>query len=169
MLFKIYSVLLIFILSSCSVFSPVSKDQVLLDRVNTEEKYSKAVPELERSKINYEKEAKKKAEEDISYTINGISFSNKNNGVLIRISYLGDDPENNTHTFFSGDNFFSVTFYKGGFTKGVKNKIYSRSVVRDIEFFEFDDSVQITLRLKKDHNSSTVSAKKGEINISIFD
>ncbi|MFO7810925.1 MAG: hypothetical protein R6V47_06100, partial [Candidatus Delongbacteria bacterium] len=159
----------IFLISACSVFSPVSKDHPGSKKQSTNKKYSKPSPDLERSKIKYVKEGKKKGEEKISYTLSDITFSKKNNGILISISYEGDDPEKNIHTFFSGDSFFSMTFYKGNFTQNVKNKIYSRNVVRNIQFFEFDDSVQITLRLKKDHNSSTVSVRHGIVNISIYD
>jgi hypothetical protein len=120
------------------------------------------------TKVKIQSEEKKINPEEAAYTISDLGVSEKNNGVLISMNFLGNDPKENIKTFFSGDSFFNITFYKGKFSGSVKNFTYNKSVVRSVKFFEFKDSVQITFRLKKDYNSAIVSTDKKKVMISVF-
>lgn len=109
-----------------------------------------------------------KSPDNTVYSISNMNITEKANGILIQLSYSGNDPRNNVTAFFSGDNFFNITFYKGKFTTAVKKYLYNKAVVRTVKFIEFKDSVQITVRLKNEFSSYFISTDKNNIMISLY-
>lgn len=171
---QIIIIILIVVLSGCTAFSPVVKDKSQPKQSEKKEivvdkpKVVKVHAENSDERINITQNEKKISPEDVIFTISNLNISSKNNGVLIKLNYNGNNPEENVTTFFSGDNFFNISFYKGKFSDSVKNYIYNKSIVGSVKFFEFKDSVQITIRLKEDYRSSLVSTDKKAILISVF-
>jgi hypothetical protein len=162
---------IIIIISACAGLKPaVGEPAVKKTETVTIEKTEvpEAVSEKKESKVKVQPVSKTVSPENASYTISGLGVAEKNNGVLISMNYSGNDPKDNIKTFFSGDSFFNITFYKGKFNGSVKNFTYNKSVVRSVKFFEFKDSVQITFRLKTDYNSAIVSTDKNSVLISVF-
>lgn len=187
----IIAVVLSGIIMGCSALTPVSKDENSVTE-KTKQPESKKISEpvkqpdekiivkkTEIPKVTTEK-LKEKAiiEEDEEeslvspdktvYSISDMNITGKANGVLIQLKYNGNDPKNNITTFFSGDNFFNITFYKGKFKPEVKKYIYNKAIVRTVKFIEFKESVQITIRLKEEYKSSFVSTDKNNITISLY-
>ncbi len=157
------------IFSGCTVFSPVTTGHDRKERpADIERTADEPRPERQRPAVAVQPTVRQKRSEDISYRITDIDFTGKNNGVLITIHFTGDNPERNIHTFFSGDSFFNISFFKGSFSGTVKSKTHSRSVIRDIKYFEFPDSSQITVRLRKDYDSSHVETDGNMIRVSVF-
>lgn len=157
------------IFSGCSIFSPVTTGPAQKGRpADIERTADEPRPERHRPTVAVQETVRQKRAEDISYKITDIDFTGKNNGILITIHFSGDDPLNNIHTFFSGDSFFNISFFKGSFGAKVKSKTHSRSVIRDIKFFEFPDSSQMTVRLTKDYVSSHVETDGNIIRVSVF-
>jgi hypothetical protein len=154
--------------TGCSLLSPVAKDPVKRDKAVKKVEVPKVESKEKETKIAVRETPKKPSSDKLAFTLSDIDFSEKNNGLLITISYSGDDPKENIHTFFSGDNFFNMSFYKGSFTKSVKNKIMSSAIIGSVKFFEFKDSVQITVRLRKNYNSTVVSTDNNKITVSVF-
>ncbi|MCK4980327.1 MAG: hypothetical protein KAS62_08015, partial [Candidatus Delongbacteria bacterium] len=103
-----------------------------------------------------------------SYVLEDIKVSKKKNGILIRFKYDGQNPKENISTFFSGDKFFNITFFKGKFGSNIKQSFFNSSIIQNLQFFEFEESVQITVRLKKDHKSTFIQTDDDYILISVF-
>ncbi|MBN2790086.1 MAG: hypothetical protein JXR69_07845 [Candidatus Delongbacteria bacterium] len=112
--------------------------------------------------------AKEKAILANSYILDKVQVSKKKNGILIRFKYDGEDPKENISTFFSGDRFFNITFFKGKFSSNIKNSLYNGSIIQNLQFFEFEESVQVTVRLKDDHKSTFIQTDDEYITISVF-
>jgi len=180
----VITLILISIFAGCTAFSPAVNDAKAQETKRIEKKdnitsakesivvQKEAVPEVEiedrNEKIVITKKDKLVSPDLTVYSISNINISEKNNGVLLQLGYTGNDPKNNITTFFSGDNFFNITFYKGKFKPSVKKYIYNKAIVRSIKFIEFKESVQITIRLKDEYKSSFVATDDKSINISIF-
>jgi len=160
--------IMIFMIGSCSALKPAVEDPVKKDESVKRAVISKVSPAQSDGKIIVNQEKRITPADKISYSVSDLNISEKNNGVLISLDYKGDDPRSNITTFFSGDNFFNISFYKGSFSDKVKNYVYNKAIVGTVKFFEFKDSVQITVRLKKDYNSSHVITEKNRIIISVF-
>jgi hypothetical protein len=156
------------IFAGCSGFRPAVGDPVGRDESVRKTDLTEAKPISKQDKINVSQEKRQTPADRLSYSVSDLDIAEKNNGVMITLNYRGDDPKSNITTFFSGDNFFNISLYKGSFTESVKNYIFNKSVVSTVKFFEFKDSIQITVRLKKDYNSSHVITQKGKIIISVF-
>ncbi|NOR46133.1 MAG: hypothetical protein GQ534_11160 [Candidatus Delongbacteria bacterium] len=103
-----------------------------------------------------------------SYTLDKVEVSKKKNGILIRFKYDGEDPKENISTFFSGDRFFNITFFKGEFGSDIKQSFFNSSIIKNLQFFEFEESVQVTVRLKDDHKSTFIQTDDDYIIISVF-
>ncbi|HXK49474.1 MAG TPA: hypothetical protein PKW56_03325 [Clostridiales bacterium] len=168
MKYTVLAAILTVILAGCSAFRPVVGDPVARDESIKKTEAVEVDPAKMNDKIIVSSEKKSTHADKISFSISDLEVVEKNNGVLISLNYKGDDPVSNISSFFSGDSFFNISFYKGKFSDSIKNYVYNKSVVRSVKFFEFGDSVQITLRLKKDYNSSDISTVKGKIIISVF-
>jgi hypothetical protein len=136
-------------------------EQAEIPKVTTEKLKEKAITEED------EEESLVSPDKTV-YSISDMNITGKANGVLIQLKYKGNDPKNNITTFFSGDNFFNITFYKGKFKPEVKKYIYNKAIVRTVKFIEFKESVQITVRLKEEYKSSFVSTDKNNITISLY-
>ncbi|MGD9707444.1 MAG: hypothetical protein AB7V07_07270 [Candidatus Delongbacteria bacterium] len=162
------AIVLLVILAGCSAFRPAVGDPVAGDESVKRTEAVEADPVKMNDKIIVSREIKSAHADKISFSISDLEVVEKNNGVLISLNYKGDDPNSNISSFFSGDSFFNISFYKGKFSDSIKNYVYNKSVVRSVKFFEFGDSVQITLRLKKDYNSSNITSGKGKIIISVY-
>ena len=172
------------IIAGCSFLSPVAKEEpipkkeiIVQPEKKAEERIVVEKPEIEKveAEITEEKLITTDEEDDnlrspdnTVYSISNMSITEKANGILIQLSYAGNDPRNNVTAFFSGDNFFNITFYKGKFTTAVKKYLYNKAVVRTVKFIEFKDSVQITIRLKNEFNSYYISTDKNNIMISLY-
>jgi len=181
------------IIFGCSFLSPVAKEEQkqkkeIIDQPSSvnvskpvkkaEEKIIVEKPEVEQ--VEAERKEEKiiitdeedddnlKSPDNTVYSISNMSITEKANGILIQLSYSGNDPRNNVTAFFSGDNFFNITFYKGKFTTAVKKYLYNKAVVRIVKFIEFKDSVQITVRLKNEFSSYFISTDKNNIMISLY-
>jgi hypothetical protein len=131
--------------------------QVEIPIVDTEYK-----PKLDKN-INKEKSILAK-----TYTLDKLEVSKKKNGILIKFKYDGEDPKENISTFFSGDRFFNITFFKGEFGSDIKQSFFNSSIIRNLQFFEFEESVQVTVRLKDDHKSTFIQTDDDYIIISVF-
>ena len=103
-----------------------------------------------------------------SYTLDKVEVSKKKNGILIRFKYDGENPKENISTFFSGDRFFNITFFKGEFGSDIKQSFFNSSIISNLQFFEFEESVQVTVRLKDDHKSTFIQTDDDYIIISVF-
>lgn len=103
-----------------------------------------------------------------SYKLDKVEVSKKKNGILIKFKYDGEDPKENISTFFSGDRFFNITFFKGEFGSDIKQSFFNSSIIRNLQFFEFEESVQVTVRLKDDHKSTFIQTDDDYIIISVF-
>ena len=103
-----------------------------------------------------------------SYKLDKVEVSKKKNGILIKFKYNGEDPKENISTFFSGDRFFNITFFKGEFGSEIKQSFFNSSIIRNLQFFEFEESVQVTVRLKDDHKSTFIQTDDDYIIISVF-
>ncbi len=180
------------VIIGCSALSPVTNEKPsskkeIIDQPasvkiskpekKTEEKIIVKKPEIEN--IEAEKAEEKiiadekyennlKSPDNTVYSISNMNITEKANGILIQLSYAGNDPKNNVTAFFSGDNFFNITFYKGKFSPAVKKYLYNKAVVRTVKFIEFKDSVQITVRLKNEFSSYFISTDKNSIMISLY-
>jgi len=156
------------IIAGCSTFRPAVGDPVARDESIKRTKAAAVDPVKMNDKIIVSREKKSTHADKISFSISDLEVIEKNNGVMISLNYKGDDPNSNISSFFSGDSFFNISFYKGKFSDSIKDFVYNKSVVRSVKFFEFGDSVQITLRLKKDYNSSNITSGNGKIIISVY-
>ena len=156
------------------------KVPVEVKTVSTEKKTVKPVaPTVNAHKEvkNEIKTAQETPEEDISlvapdqaaYSVSDLERSEKSNEILILLNYKGDNPKNNITTFFSGDNFFNITFYKGKFSPSVKKYIYNKAFITKLKFIEYKESVQITVRFRDDFRSSFVAVEDNNVMISVFD
>ncbi|MDA3885662.1 MAG: hypothetical protein PF638_08720 [Candidatus Delongbacteria bacterium] len=164
---KIVLVILVtFIITNCALtptknsFEKVDDadmKKVEIPVVNTEYK-----PSLDKN-IHKEKSVLSRA-----YTLDKVEVSKKKNGILIRFRYDGEDPKENISTFFSGDRFFNITFFKGEFGSDIKQSFFNSSIIRNLQFFEFEESVQVTVRLKDDHKSTFIQTDDDFIIISVF-
>ena len=159
-------IVVIFFITSCAL-TPTSNNienvddadmkKVEIPVVNTEYK-----PRLDKDLL------KEKSVLAISYTLDKVEVSKKKNGILIRFKYDGENPKENISTFFSGDNFFNITFFKGEFGSDIKQSFFNSSIIRNLQFFEFEESVQVTVRLKDDHKSTFIQTDDDYIIISVF-
>jgi len=147
-----------------SVSDDNEKDKIIIKKTE--------IPEVEAddsSKIKPSKEEPKQVSpENASYNISALAIEAKANGVLIKLTYSGNDPKENITAFFSGDNFFNISFYKGKLSDSVKDHVYDKSIARSVKFFEFKDSVQITLWFREEYKSSVISTDNKTIIISVF-
>jgi hypothetical protein len=181
---RILTLILIGIFAGCTAFSPAVTEAKAQETKKTEKKENTSV-QKEKTAIQKEPVPVVQREETIEkmtvvqpqknvspdmtvYSISNLNITEKNNGVLIQLAYTGNDPRNNITTFFSGDNFFNITFYKGKFKPSVKKYIYNKAIVRSVKFIEFKESVQITVWLKQEFKSSFVATDEKSINISLF-
>jgi hypothetical protein len=162
-------ILAVMVMAGCSGLKPAVGAQAKPEKRTVERTEApEVVSQKPDTKVKIHTEDKKINPEEAIYTISDLGVAEKNNGVLISMNFSGNDPKENIKTFFSGDSFFNITFYKGKFNGSVKDFTYNKSVVRSVKFFEFKDSVQITFRLKKDYNSAIVSTDKKKIMVSVF-
>ena len=68
-----------------------------------------------------------------SYSLDKVEVSKKKNGILIRFKYDGEDPKENISTFFSGDGFFNITFFKGEFGSEIKQSFFNSSIIINLQ------------------------------------
>ena len=165
---KIVILIVTLLVVGCAFFIPATHNET--KKKNAVEKYE--LPEVKLpdydNKIIVSENKKSDSKEALNYVLENIKIENKKNGLLITLGYKGDDPKENITTFFSGDNFFNISFYKGKFSKSVKNHIYNKSIIGSVKFFEFKDSSQITMRLRRNHKSSYIDTDGNNVIISIF-
>ncbi len=159
---------LIWAFTGCSAIRPAGGEPVKEDTGIKNAHTEEVRPLTKKEKIISKDEKKTAPADKISFIISDLDVTEKSNGVMISFKYRGDDPKSNISTFFSGDNFFNISFYKGKFSETLKNYVYNRAVVSSVKFFEFKESVQITVRLKKDFSSSSVLTEDGRIIISVY-
>lgn len=159
-------VIAISVIASCSLTPAKNTDQNLDDP-----DFKKAdIPEVStqyKPKFDLFKKKDKPVMAE-SYSLEQVQVSKKKNGILIRFKYEGDNPKENISTFFSGDRFFNITFFKGKFGSDIKQSFYNGSIIENLQFFEFEESVQITVRLKDDHKSNFIQTDDDYITISVF-
>ena len=162
----VLGIMVVFIITSCAI-SPASAGN---KRVDDPDLKQVEIPDVE---TDYQPRLNKEIEKERSvivgsYTLEDIKVSIKKNGILIRLKYDGPNPKENISTFFSGDKFFNITFFKGKFGSNIKQSFFNSSIIQNLQFFEFEESVQITVRLKKDHKSTFIQTDDDYILISVF-
>ncbi|HQO08539.1 MAG TPA: hypothetical protein PLK90_00345 [Clostridiales bacterium] len=154
---------------------PVEKKEVIPEKTSaaprpiTDMKKESASDELKDEPDITEDQVSFVAPDKAAYTVSGLEISEKTNGILMLLNFKGDNPKNNITTFFSGDNFFNITFYKGKFSPSVKKYIYNKAHVTKIKFIEYKESVQITVRFREDFKSSSVVVEGNSVMISVYD
>ena len=161
-----FSVMILFFITNCAL-TPASGD---IERANDADMKQVEIPDVGtdyQPKLNRDIE-KERSEIAGSFILEDIKVSMKKNGILIRFKYDGPNPKENISTFFSGDKFFNITFFKGKFGSNIKQSFFNSSIIQNLQFFEFEESVQITVRLKKDHKSTFIQTDDDYIIISVF-
>ena len=162
----VLGIVVIFFITSCAI-TPRSKSN---ERVDNTDLKQVEIPDVG---TDYQPTLNKEIEKERSmivgsYTLEDIKVSKKKNGILLKFKYDGPNPKENISTFFSGDKFFNITFFKGKFGSGIKQSFFNGSIIQNLQFFEFEESVQVTVRLKKDHKSTYIQTDDDYILISVF-
>ena len=160
------SIVVIFFITNCAL-TPTNNN---IEKVDDTDMQKVEIPLVDTDyKPRLDKDIRKeKSVLATSYKLDKVEVSKKKNGILIRFKYDGEDPKENISTFFSGDRFFNITFFKGEFGSDIKQSFFNSSIIRNLQFFEFEESVQVTVRLKDDHKSTFIQTDDDYIIISVF-
>ena len=159
-------ILVMFLITNCAL-TPTSNTNQNLDDPNLKKVEIPIVETEYKPRLNRLAKKDKPVMAE-SYTLDQVQVSKKKNGILIRFKYDGEDPKENISTFFSGDRFFNITFFKGRFGSKIKQSFFNGSIIQNLQFFEFEESVQVTVKLKDDHKSTFIQTDDDYITISVF-
>ena len=159
-------ILIIFFITNCAI-TPVNGTNQNLDDPNMQKVEIPAVKTTYKPQLNrfFKKDKPLMAD---SFVLDDMEVSKKKNGILLKFKYTGENPKANISTFFSGSRYFNITFFKGKFSKDIRQSFFNSSIIKNLQFFEFDESVQVTVRLKDDHQSTLIQTDDDYILISVF-
>ncbi|PID26585.1 MAG: hypothetical protein CR982_09530 [Candidatus Cloacimonadota bacterium] len=172
-LLKRFSILLIFILSSCSYLKPVGEKNRSNSLKNDKSIIVEEIKDSKKNNLDNSNEKissieEKKYPKNNKIFIKSLYIETKINGTLVKFDTQGKMPKDNIAVSTQENGNVNITFYKGEFSSAFYSNIEKPPYVKDIHIFEFEENVQLTIVFKKGFSSSEIISNSRKVIISLF-